>query len=69
MMLAVANTQSAAGVRVSMTLDGAFHRRWLLQACRALVAAGADLLRRNGKNRIPGSQLKVCLVISPYLTV
>jgi hypothetical protein len=30
-----------------------------LQACRALVAAGADLLRRNGKNRIPGSQLKV----------
>jgi hypothetical protein len=31
----------------------------VLQACRALVAAGADLLRRNGKNRIPGSQLKV----------
>mgnify|MGYP001807195279 CR=1 FL=1 len=30
-----------------------------LQACRALVVAGADLLRRNGKNRIPGSQLKV----------
>lgn len=30
-----------------------------LQACRVLVEAGTDLLRRNGKNRIPGSQLKV----------
>lgn len=37
----------------------------VLQACRALVAAGADLLRRNGKNRIPGSQLKVADTYRP----
>lgn len=37
------------------------------QACQALVAAGADLLRRNGKNRIPGSQLKVCVHTSHEL--
>jgi hypothetical protein len=30
-----------------------------LQSCRALVAGGADVVRRNNKNRVPGSQLKV----------
>jgi polysaccharide pyruvyl transferase WcaK-like protein len=30
-----------------------------LQACRALVAGGADVMRRNNKNRVPGNQLKV----------
>jgi hypothetical protein len=30
-----------------------------LQACRTLVACGADVMRRNNKNRVPGSQLKV----------
>jgi hypothetical protein len=34
-----------------------------LQACRALVAGGADVMRRNNKNRVPGNQLKVsCFV-------
>jgi hypothetical protein len=29
------------------------------QACRALVAGGANVMCRNNKNRIPGNQLKV----------
>ena len=30
-----------------------------LQVCRALFDGGADMLRRNGKNRTPRSQLKL----------
>lgn len=42
--------------------DTALHvaaRSGHVQACRALVAAGANVMRRNNKNRIPGKQLKV----------
>ncbi|WIA15048.1 hypothetical protein OEZ85_001748 [Tetradesmus obliquus] len=41
--------------------DTALHvaaRAGHVEACRALVAGGADVMRRNNKNRVPGNQLK-----------
>uniref|UniRef100_A0A383VC11 Uncharacterized protein n=1 Tax=Tetradesmus obliquus TaxID=3088 RepID=A0A383VC11_TETOB len=41
--------------------DTALHvaaRAGHVEACRALVAGGADVMRRNNKNRVPGNQLQ-----------
>ncbi|PNW87956.1 hypothetical protein CHLRE_01g008500v5 [Chlamydomonas reinhardtii] len=40
-----------------------------IEACRALVAGGADLLRRNNKNRTPKTQLKLPEAAKAYLEV
>lgn len=50
--------------------DTALHiaaRAGHMEVLRALVDAGADPLRRNGKNRLPGSQLKLSAEVKEFL--
>ncbi|WIA35240.1 hypothetical protein OEZ86_003701 [Tetradesmus obliquus] len=50
--------------------DTALHvaaRAGHVEACRALVAGGADVMRRNNKNRVPGNQLKLPEQTKAYL--
>ncbi|KAG2430363.1 hypothetical protein HYH02_013725 [Chlamydomonas schloesseri] len=40
-----------------------------MEVCKALVAGGADVLRRNNKNRTPKTQLKLPEAVKEYLEV